>query len=205
MASHFNFFRVSLPSAALTLAALFCMPTTLLFAADQQETNVDVVEEPEYLVNPGDVLAISVWKEEDLQNREIVRPDGFFSFPLAGDVQAKGRSVEEIRVAVAERLEKYIPDPVVTVSVLDLAGNSVYVIGQVNRPGEFRTGRRVDVMQALTMGGGTTTFAQLGDIKILRRVNGKLIAIPFDYKDIEKGKRLNQNILLEPGDVVVVP
>jgi len=205
MARHLNYVRIGLPAAALTIAALLCVPTTLLLAADQQDMDTDVVEEPEYHVNPGDILLISVWKEEDLQNQAIVRPDGFFSFPLAGDIQAKGRSVEEIRAAVAERLEKYIPDPVVTVSVVDLAGNSVYVIGQVNRPGEFRTGRRVDVMQALTMGGGTTTFAQLGDIKILRRVNGKLIAIPFDYKDIEKGKRLNQNIVLEPGDVVVVP
>ena len=158
-----------------------------------------------YTVNPGDVLSITVWKEEDLQRQVIIRPDGAFSFPLAGDIRAEGKSIEQIRQAVAEQLEKYIPDPVVTVAAESLAGNRVYVIGQVQRPGEFQAGGQVDVMQALSMGGGMTTFAQLGDIKILRRVNGVLIAIPFDYKDIEKGKRLNQNILLEPGDVVVVP
>lgn len=160
---------------------------------------------PPYTLNPGDVLSISVWKEVDLQRQVIVRPDGAFSFPLAGDVHAEGRSVEQIRQAVAARLEKYIPDPVVTVAVDDLGGNKVYVIGQVNRPGEFRAGGQIDVMQALSMGGGTTTFADVGDIKILRRTNGTLIAIPFDYKDIERGKRLNQNIILQPGDVVVVP
>jgi polysaccharide export outer membrane protein len=205
MASTVKTFPICAPVAALKVAALLGMLTTPLLADDQQEADVNIVEEPAYLVNPGDVLIISVWKEEDLQRQIIVRPDGSFSFPLTGDIVAKGRSIEEIRTAVGEQLEKFIPDPVVTVSVQELGGNIVYVIGQVNRPGPFQTGRRVDVMQALAMGGGTTTFAQLGGIKILRRVNGKQIAIPFDYKDIEKGKRLNQNILLEPGDVVVVP
>ena len=205
MASTVKIFPICAPVAALKVAALLGMLTTPLLAADQQEADVNIVEEPAYLVNPGDVLIISVWKEEDLQRQIIVRPDGSFSFPLTGDIVAKGRSIEEIRAAVGEQLEKFIPDPVVTVSAQELNGNIVYVIGQVNRPGEFRAARRVDVMQALSMGGGTTTFAKLGDIKILRRVNGKLIAIPFDYKDIEKGKRLNQNIVLEPGDVVVVP
>ncbi len=158
-----------------------------------------------YTVNPGDILSISVWKEQDLERQVIVRPDGAFSFPLTGDIRAEGKSIEQIREAVAEQLEKYIPDPVVTIAAEGLAGNRVYVIGQVQRPGDFQAAGQIDVMQALSMGGGTTAFAQLGDIKILRRVNGTLIAIPFDYKDIEKGKRLNQNILLEPGDVVVVP
>ena len=158
-----------------------------------------------YTVNPGDVLSIVVWKEPDLQRQVIVRPDGLFSFPLVGDISAEGNSIEQIRNNVAEHLEKYIPDPVVTVAAESLAGNSVYVIGQVQRPGIIPAVGQIDVMQALSIGGGMSVFAQLSDIKILRRVNGKLIAIPFNYKDIEKGKRLNQNILLEPGDVVVVP
>ncbi len=160
---------------------------------------------PPYTLNPGDILSISVWKESDLQRQVIVRPDGAFSFPLTGDVQAEGRSIEQIRQAVAERLEKFIPDPVVTVAAEGLGGNKVYVIGQVNRPGQFEASGQVDVMQALSMGGGTTTFAEVDDIKILRRVGNKLIAIPFNYKAVAKGKRLHQNIVLEPGDVVVVP
>ncbi|HJP38073.1 MAG: polysaccharide biosynthesis/export family protein [Gammaproteobacteria bacterium] len=158
-----------------------------------------------YTVNPGDILSISVWKEESLQRQVIIRPDGSFSFPLTGDILAAGQSIEQISQTVTEKLVKYIPDPVVTIAAENLSGNTVYVIGQVNRPGEFLAIGQLDVMQALSMGGGMTAFAQLGDIKILRRRNGKLIAIPFDYKDIEKGKRLHQNIVLEPGDVVVVP
>lgn len=177
----------------------------MVSAAHAQETGEAPEVRPPYTLNPGDVLSITVWKEEDLMRQVIVRPDGAFSFPLTGDIRAEGRSVEEIRQAVAERLEKFIPEPVVTVAVEDLSGNKFYVLGQVNRAGAFLAVGQVDVMQALSMGGGTTPFAQVGAIKILRRVNGTLIAIPFNYKDIEKGKRLNQNIVLEPGDVVVVP
>ncbi len=189
----------------LGAAPVLCAVMALTVAHAQEVTESEPPVRPPYKLNPGDILTITVWKEEDLQRQVIVRPDGAFSFPLTGDVQAEGRSVEEVRQAVAERLERYIPDPVVTVAAEELRGNKVYVIGQVNRPGEFLATGQVDVMQALSMGGGTTTFAQLGDIKILRRANGQLIAIPFDYKAVEKGKRLNQNIVLEPGDVVVVP
>lgn len=186
---------------------VLCIALLLTSAHANQsgEAAATVPDRPAYTVNPGDILSISVWKEEDLQRQVIIRPDGAFSFPLTGDIQAEGKSVEQIRQAVADQLEKYIPDSVVTVAVEDLGGNKVYVIGQVQRPGEFRVGGQIDVMQALSMGGGATAFAQLGDIKILRRVNGKLIAIPFNYKAVEKGKRLHQNILLAPGDVVVVP
>lgn len=158
-----------------------------------------------YLVNPGDVLAVSVWKEEGLQQEVLVRPDGKFSFPLAGDVQAEGQSIDGIRIELTEKLGKYIPDLVVSVSVRQILGNKVYVIGQVNRPGEIIANPQVDVMQALSIAAGTNAFANLNDIKILRRTDGILEAIEFRYRDIEKGKRLEQNIMLQAGDVVVVP
>ena len=199
MTNNLQFFR-HLPAALALLAG-----STLVAANAQDETETREIVRAPYTVNPGDIMTITVWKEEDLMRQVIVRPDGMFSFPLTGDIRAENRSVEQIRQAVAERLEKYIPDPVVTVAIEQLGGNKVYVIGQVQRPGEFPATGLVDVMQALAMGGGMTAFAQVGDIKILRRVNGQLIAIPFNYKDIEKGKRLNQNIVLQPGDVVVVP
>ena len=199
MTSNLRFFR----HLATTLALL--AGSTLVAAQAQEDAETREIVRAPYTVNPGDIMTVTVWKEEDLMRQVIVRPDGMFSFPLTGDIQAENRSVEQIRQAVAERLEKYIPDPVVTVAMEQLGGNKVYVIGQVQRPGEFPATGQVDVMQALAMGGGMTAFAQVGDIKILRRVNGQLIAIPFNYKDIEKGKRLNQNIVLEPGDVVVVP
>src|SRR6186713_1117488 len=124
-----------------------------------------------YTVKPGDVLSIAVWKEPDLQGPVLVRPDGSFSFPLAGQIDARGRTVAELQQTVTDRLKKFISDPVVTVSISEVKGNKVYVLGQVNKPGEFIVNPRVDVMQALSMAGGTTAFASLSDITILRRTD----------------------------------
>jgi polysaccharide export outer membrane protein len=158
-----------------------------------------------YRIQPGDVLIVSVWKEQDLQSEVLVRPDGGLSFPLAGDVDASGRTVEEVRAAIDERIRKYIPDAVVTVAVKEIGGNRIYVIGKVNRPGEFPFVRPIDVMQALSLAGGATPYAALNDIRVLRRENGRQIAIPFKYGEVERGRDLAQNIELHSGDTVVVP
>ena len=162
-------------------------------------------QEGGYTVRPGDVLAVSVWKEEALQGDVLVTPDGGFAFPLVGQVDARGKTVADLQAIITERLAKYISDPVVTVSVREIRGNKVYVIGQVNRPGEFIVNPRVDVMQALSMAGGTTPFASLGNIIILRRDGGKQQSLRFDFTSVAKGKELEQNIELRSGDVVVVP
>lgn len=158
-----------------------------------------------YGVQPGDVLSISVWKEDDLKGDVLVRPDGGISFPLAGDLQAKGKTVEQIRQELVSKIEKYIPDPVVTVAVKAIQGNNIYVIGKVNKPGAFVLNQDIDVMQALSIAGGMATFASPNKIVILRRVNGQQTAIPFKYNQVEEGEHLEQNILLKNGDVVVVP
>lgn len=159
-----------------------------------------------YRVNPGDVLQITVWKEPDLQRELLVNPDGHFSFPLAGDMVAEGKTVEQVRAELTEKLGRFIPDVVVTVAALQLNGNKVYVLGQVNRANEFVMTRTLDVLQAISMAGGPTPFAKLDDIRILRRGDqGTQIAIPFKYSDVQAGKKLEQNILLRAGDTIVVP
>lgn len=164
-----------------------------------------LAQDPGYTVKAGDLLSISVWKEPDLQREALVRPDGSFSFPLVGEVDARGKTVADLNKLVMQRLGKYISDPVVTVTVQEVKGNKIYVIGQVNRPGEFVVNPSVDVMQALSMAGGTTPFASLGDIVILRRTANGKTALPFRYNDVARGKKLEQNIDLQSGDVVVVP
>jgi polysaccharide export outer membrane protein len=159
----------------------------------------------DYKVQPGDTLFISVWKEEDLQREVLVRPDGGMSFPLVGDLTAAGKTVPQINAEIEKRLARYIPDPVVTVTTQAIDGNVVYVIGKVNRPGPYNVQRYVDVVQALSMAGGMTPYAAVDKIKIMRRQGGKLKAIPFEYGDIEKGRNLDQNIVLQSGDVLVVP
>jgi polysaccharide export outer membrane protein len=159
-----------------------------------------------YAVKPGDTLAIAVWKEPDLtSNAVLVRPDGSFSVPLVGQVDARGKGVVELQNLVTQRLRKYISDPVVTVSVQEIKGNKVYVIGQVTKPGDFIVNPSVNVMQALSMAGGTTPFASLNNIIILRRTASGQVALPFHYNDVVHGKDLQQNIDLQAGDIVVVP
>ncbi|MEJ0087414.1 MAG: polysaccharide biosynthesis/export family protein [Pseudomonadota bacterium] len=177
---------------------LFC---TVAFADEAAPTSM----RPPYRLQPGDVVTVSVWKEQDLQQEVLVRPDGALSFPLAGEFNVDGRTVEELRVQLVDRLKRYVPDPVVTVAVKAIGGNRVYVIGKVARPGEFPFSSSVDVMQALSLAGGATPFAQVNDIVILRRENSGQRALPFRYGDVERGKNLQQNFLLQSGDTVVVP
>jgi polysaccharide export outer membrane protein len=158
-----------------------------------------------YLVQPGDVLQVTVWKEQDLTTEVLVRPDGGFSFPLVGDFVAAGKTVEQLRTELAERLKRYIPNPVVTVATKQVGGNHVYVVGKVQRPGEYPFVRPLDVMQALSLAGGTTAYASLNKIMILHRENGTQRAIRFRYSDVAHGKSLAQNIVLQAGDTVVVP
>lgn len=189
--------------ALLRLTALCALALTAFAANAQTSDQAPVLDD--YQVNPGDVLFVSVWKEEGLEREVLVRPDGKFSFPLAGDVDARGRSVEEIRIELTQRLERYIPDLVVSVAVIGINGNKVFVLGQVNRPGEIIANPQIDVMQAISIAGGTTPFAELNDISILRRTAAGPVSIDFRYNDVLKGKRLEQNIMLKAGDVVVVP
>lgn len=158
-----------------------------------------------YQIGPEDTLEISVWREEGLQREVIVRPDGMVSFPLAGDVTAAGKTAEQVAQEIKKRLAKYMPDPVVSVSVNKVAGYKIYVLGEVTKPGEFTVGRYVDVMQALTLAGGLTPYASENGIKILRRENGKEVVLPFRYSAARNGDSLGQNIMLRSGDVVVVP
>jgi polysaccharide biosynthesis/export protein len=158
-----------------------------------------------YKLRPGDLLHVSVWKETDLQNEVLIRPDGGISFALAGEVVAAGRTVAELTYMLEAKIRKFIPDAVVTVTVKAAGGNRIFVIGKVTRPGDFPLIGPIDVVQALTLAGGSTPFANTNGIRILRREGDREISILFRYGDIEHGRRLSQNILLKNGDTVVVP
>jgi polysaccharide export outer membrane protein len=158
-----------------------------------------------YLLQPGDVLQIAVWKETDLTSEVLIRPDGGLSFPLAGELHGAGHTVAELTAMVSSRIQKYEPDAVVTVQVKAVSGNRIYVIGKVARPGDFLLNRPTDVMQALSLAGGATPFADTSSIHILRRNPDRQVSIRFRYGDVERGHNLEQNILLQSGDTVVVP
>lgn len=179
----------------------------LVACATRPQASEQAAASPEsgYIIQPGDILEISVWKEKDLQRDVVVLPDGSLSFPLAGEIQANGKTVEQLRKDISTRLTKYIPGAVVTIAAKQVQGNKIYVVGKVARPGEYTASRYVDVMQALSMAGGVTPFAAVNSIQVLRRVNGVQTAIRFRYSKVESGRSLQSNIILQSGDVVVVP
>jgi polysaccharide export outer membrane protein len=170
-----------------------------------EATDAIGVADPGYEIGPEDALNIAVWKDEALKSDVLVRPDGGISFPLVGDLHAAGKTAAQLRDEIVKRLQKYMPDPVVTVSVVKVASYRIYVLGRVNKPGDFPVGRSVDVLQALSMAGGMTPFAAEADIRIIRRVGDAKVAIPFDYSQVRRGEGLAQNITLKSGDVVLVP
>jgi polysaccharide export outer membrane protein len=175
-------------------------------AAQQvQQQAAQQARTPAYTLHAGDQLEISVWKEPELQKAIVVRPDGRFSFPLVGEINAGGRPLADVQAEIEQKLKKYIPDPVVSVTLTEVGGNRIYVIGQVRSPGAFVMNPRVTVLQALSLAGGMTPFASVNNITVIRTSNGKQSTLPFRYEDVSRGRNLDQNVLLESGDVVVVP
>jgi polysaccharide export outer membrane protein len=197
---------------AYVVVATWSLGSGFVFAQAQPDgkpaavsSRVPDVDPSNYRVGPEDLLEISVWHEDALKKEALVRPDGGISYPLVGEVQVAGKTVLEIREEIAKRLEKFIPDAAVSVTVLKIGSQRIYVIGKVNKPGEFPVGRYVDVLQALSMAGGLTTFADSNDIRVMRRDGARQVVLPFEYSRVVRGDKLEQNVQLRAGDVVVVP
>jgi len=162
-----------------------------------------------YKLNPGDEIEISVWNEENLQKTISVLPDGMISFPLVGHLQAAGKTASEIEATIAAKLDAYIADPEVNVTVTSTRGNVVFVVGKVLKPGPIVMIQSTTVMQALAMAGGLNEFASANSIKIIRRSGleegAQETVLKIRYSDLEKGNDLSSNHILNYGDVIVVP
>jgi len=186
---------VSMASARNTSAAV----------EDSKPVSTTATTDPTYQIGPEDVLDINVWKEPDVSRVVPVRPDGKISLPLINDVQAAGISPQELAKTVSDKLRKYLNEPQVTVIVTAINSQRVFVVGEVLRAGAFPLIPGMTVLQALSSAGGFTTFADVKKVHIMRQRDGKLVELPFNYRDVLKGDNPNQNIKLEPGDTVVVP
>lgn len=162
-------------------------------------------KEEDYIIGPGDVLDISVWKDEALTRTPTVLPDGFISFPLVGNVLAEGKTVKQLKTEMEEKLVRYVPDIVLSLEVRQANSMIIYVIGRVNKAGRIDLNANINVLQALSTAGGLNVFAKRNKIKIFREENGKTLIFPFEYDKVVKGENLEQNIRLKKGDVVVVP
>jgi polysaccharide export outer membrane protein len=189
---------------SLALLLVLGCSSRLSSSVEAQAAAAQVVED-KYQLGPEDLIEISVWKEPDLTKQIAIRPDGKISYPLIGEIQAAGKTVKQLREEISKRLEKFVTDAQVTVILIKTQYYKIYVVGKVNKPGEFLVGRPANVMQALAMAGGLTPFASPGKIVILRRSGDTELTLPFDYKAVSRGQFLDQNVTLLPGDVVVVP
>ncbi len=163
-------------------------------------------ESGEYVIGLEDVLAVNVWKEPELSLKEVVvRPDGKISLPLVGDIQASGLTSMQLQDRISEKLKEFVASPNVTVSVLKVVSHSVSIVGEVRTPGTYVLGAPETVVELLARAGGLTEYANKKDISVIRKENGRTLQFRVNYKDIIKGKNLQQNILLKNGDIVLVP
>ena len=158
----------------------------------------------DYVIGADDLLKIVVWKETELTETLPVRPDGKISMPLLGDVVAAGMTPTELAESIQQKLKKYIADPRVTVVVSAMNSRRVFVTGEVTHSGAIPLLPHMTVLQALSTA-GFTQFANLKSIYVLRNQGGRQTKLPFNYKDVVKGLRPEENIELKPGDTVVVP
>jgi polysaccharide export outer membrane protein len=177
-------------------------PATVASAAPAQSNSAN---EAEYKIGPQDTIRIDVWKEAELTRTIPVRPDGKISLPLLNDVQAAGLTSEELAASIREGLKKYINNPQVTVTVTEINSRRVFVTGEVTRPGAVQLLPNMTVLQALSSCGGFTQFARTKNIYVLRQEAGKQVKHPFNYKDVISGKKPEDDIRLQAGDVIVVP
>ncbi len=158
----------------------------------------------DYVIGADDTLHVSVWKEPDLTATLPVRPDGKISLPLLNDVPAAGLTPMQLAASITEKLKKYIADPRVTVVVAAMNSRRIFVTGEIAHPGALPLLPHMTMLQALASA-GFTQFANVKKIYLLRTENGQQVKLPFNYKEVVKGRHPEQNIMLKPGDTIVVP
>ena len=180
-------------------------PTTRNTGSADEAKPVPATNDPAYLIGAEDVLSISVWKEPEIARTVPVRPDGKISLPLINDIQAVGLTPLQLTTRITEELKKYLTEPQVTVIVTAINSRRIYIMGEVGRPGTFQLLPDMTMLQALSGAGGFTQFANMKGIYLLRTENGKQVRYPFNYKEVVKGQRPEQNLVLKPGDTIIVP
>jgi polysaccharide export outer membrane protein len=175
-------------------------------AGDHESARKTAASDDSYVIGANDVLAINVWKEPEVSRSVPVRSDGKISLPLVGELQASGQTPRQLEQEISKRLQSYISEPEVTVIVSDSKSQKVNILGMVTRPGAYLLTSSTTVLDAVAMAGGFKDFAKQKSIYVLRQApDGTQKRMPFNYKDVIKGKNPEQNIRLQAGDTVVVP
>ncbi|BCS33219.1 sugar ABC transporter substrate-binding protein [Luteitalea sp. TBR-22] len=200
--------RILSPTRTVVLATAVLCPTLALAQAPagvQAPASATPVVDANYVIGPDDVLGVVFWELPTHGGDVVVRPDGKITLPLINDIQAAGLTPDQLRTSIRTASAKFIKDPDVTIIVKQINSKKVFVTGQVGKPGPYPITQPTTVLQMLAIAGGPTDFAKKTRISVMRTVNGQTTSFKFNYKDVIQGKKLEQNILLMPGDTVVIP
>jgi polysaccharide biosynthesis/export protein len=179
--------------------------TKVLTARNSTSPPKPATQDPSYSIAPEDVLTIDVWKEPEISRTVPVRRDGKISLPLLDDVQAAGLTPTQLSSEIVEKLQASVLHPQVTVIVAQMSSQRIYILGQVNRGGAYPLVPEMKAMQALSIAGGFTPFANVKKIYVMRTENGQDKIFRINYKEVVSGRNTEQNIHLKPGDTIVVP
>jgi polysaccharide export outer membrane protein len=191
--------------AAVPLLSFLLLMTLVAPLSAQTAERPESSATPLYVIQPNDLLKIFVWKQPDMSGQVLVRPDGRISLPLVQDIQAAGKTPEELKKNIEESLKEYIEFPTVTVIVDAIQSYKVFVTGQVSKPGPIMTEKPISVLQAIALAGGFLPIAKPAETVIVRSTAEGSTLFRFNYPEVIKGEHFNQNIALKTGDVVVVP
>jgi polysaccharide biosynthesis/export protein len=190
---------------ALMISTSPCLPGNGNAISEKEPNTAEPRLSSPYVIQPNDVLEVFVWKEPELTRKVFVRPDGRISFPLVQDMPAAGISPGDLKARIEERLKDYMDSPNVTIIVEAIQSYKIYVTGKVKKPGSMMVEKPVTVLQAIPLAGGFEEYANDSEITIIRHNGNENILLNFNYKDVIKGRKPEQNIVLRSGDVVVVP
>ena len=191
------------PTVACALLAAAMVAAGASHALAQSKSEVHAP--PGYVIGPLDVLEVLFWKDKDLSAEVVVRPDGKISLPLLNEIEAGGLTPEQLRLRVLESARRFVEEPTATVVVKQINSRNVYIMGEVLKPGTFPLGGPTSVLQLIAVAGGMTEFAARDEIVLMRTVDGQTVRHRVKYNEVLKGKNLEQNLQLQPGDTVVVP
>jgi len=195
---------MSLKSSAVKFVFIFLLVFAIVPLAVCDEPAGGVQREP-YKIGVEDELIINVWKEDDVSRKVWVRPDGRITIPLVGEVSAEGKTTTELTEILTDKLKEYFTDPIVTVTLLETNSYAVYLLGKVKAPGYMRLRSPKTLLQIISMAGGFEEFADTDNIAIMRRQDDKTIKIPVDFDEIISKKSKASDLLLQRGDVVIIP
>jgi polysaccharide biosynthesis/export protein len=192
-------------AAAQTPAAQSPAPVAPVPQPPPQAAPAGVTPPAGYVIGPDDVLSIVIWREKEMSSDVVVRPDGKISLPLLNELQAAGMSPDELRAAIEKAASKHLKEPNASVIVKAINSRKVSILGNVGKAGAYPLTGEMTVLQLIALAGGLEEYADAKGITIMRKEDGRDVTLKFNYRDVVKGKNLQQNILLKPGDTIVVP